>query len=292
VSVSVFRFAPSPNGRLHLGHVYSALLNAQLARDWGGRFLLRIEDIDPLRCKPAFEAGIVEDLRWLGLAWNQPVRRQSEHLADYGAAFDMLRERGLVYPCFCTRGEITRVLTARAGEGGEVPRDPDGAPLYPGTCRHLMPLEVTQRLRSGVPHGWRLDMERSLAAIGEPLSWTCFDPQGGRGPVLAEPSRWGDAVIRRKDVPTSYHLSVVVDDALQGITHVVRGADLETATDLHALLQYLLALSPPAYHHHGLIRDPEGGKLSKSLGSPAIADLREAGVSAAEIRQRLGFPDL
>lgn len=292
MSVPVFRFAPSPNGRLHLGHAYSALLNAQLARNRDGRFLVRIEDIDPVRSKPAFDAAILDDLRWIGLVWEEPVRRQSEHLADYGAAFESLRERGLVYPCFCTRGEIARAAMAGAGEGATVPRDPDGAPLYPGTCRHLAESEVATRLRSGVPHAWRLRMEASLAVIGAPLSWTRFGLEGNIDQVAADPSRWGDAVIRRKDVPTSYHLSVVVDDALQGITHVVRGADLEAATDLHVLLQALLALPSPAYHHHRLIRDPQGGKLSKSLGSPAIAGLREAGMGAAEVKRRLGFLDL
>jgi glutamyl-Q tRNA(Asp) synthetase len=289
VSVPVFRFAPSPNGRLHLGHAYSALLNARLARDWGGRFLLRIEDIDPLRSTPAFREAIVEDLRWLGLVWEEPVRRQSEHLADYGAVFDTLRGRNLVYPCFCTRGEIAR-STPR--DGGATARDPDGGPLYPGTCRRLSRSEVAERLTAGVPHAWRVDMAAALSAIRPPLAWTRFDMEGSTSQVMADPSRWGDAVIRRKEVPTSYHLSVVVDDALQGITHVVRGADLEAATDLHVLLQVLLALPQPAYHHHDLIRDPLGGKLSKSVGSPALAGLREAGVSAAEIKRRLGFPDL
>jgi glutamyl-Q tRNA(Asp) synthetase len=290
VSVPIFRFAPSPNGRLHLGHAYSALLNARLAREWGGRFLLRIEDIDPLRSTAAFRAAILEDLRWLGLVWEEPVRWQSEHLADYGAAFDTLRARHLVYPCFCTRGEIARAVT---GEGdAAAPRDPDGAPLYPGTCRRLPRSEVADRLASGVPHAWRLDMPASLSTIRPPLSWTRFELQRKTCRVMADPSRWGDAVIRRKEVPTSYHLSVVVDDALQGVTHVVRGADLEAATDLHALLQVVLALPQPAYHHHDLIRDREGSKLSKSLGSPALASLREAGVSAAEIKRSLGFLDL
>jgi glutamyl-Q tRNA(Asp) synthetase len=287
---AALRFAPSPNGRLHLGHAYSALLNAQLARSQAGRFLVRIEDIDPLRCKPAFETGILRDLHWLGLVWEEPVRRQSEHFADYGQAFDILRARGLVYPCFCTRSEIARA--AGAGEGSRVPRDPDGAPLYPGTCRHLPEADIATRLGAGAPHTWRLDMSAALAATTAPLCWTRFVPEGESEHTKAEPSRWGDAVIRRKDVPTSYHLSVVVDDALQGITHVVRGADLEAATDLHVLLQALLGVPTPAYHHHVLFREAEGTKLSKSRGSPALADLREAGVTAVEIRRRLGFINL
>jgi glutamyl-Q tRNA(Asp) synthetase len=286
---SAFRFAPSPNGRLHLGHAYSALLNAQLARAQAGRFLVRIEDIDPLRCKPAFETAILRDLHWLGLVWEEPVRRQSDHLADYGRAFEVLRERGLVYPCFCTRGEIARA--AGAGEGSHVPRDPDGAPLYPGTCRHLAEAGIATRLGAGAPHAWRLDMAAALAATAASLCWTRFVPDGGSERRQSRPSRWGDAVIRRKDVPTSYLLSVVVDDALQGITHVVRGADLEAATDLHVLLQALLGVPTPAYHHHALMLEAEGAKLSKSRSSPALADLREAGVTAAEIRSRLGFPD-
>jgi glutamyl-Q tRNA(Asp) synthetase len=289
VTTPAFRFAPSPNGRLHLGHAYSALLNARLASAQAGRFLVRIEDIDPLRCKPAYETAILDDLHWLGLVWEEPVRRQSEHLADYRRAFDILRERGLVYPCFCTRGEIARATGA--GQGRAVPRDPDGAPLYPGTCRHLAKAEVATRLGAGAPHAWRLDMAAALAVVAPPLAWPRFAPDSENGRIGAEPSRWGDAVIRRRDVPTSYHLSVVVDDALQGITHVVRGLDLEPATDLHVLLQGLLGVPTPAYHHHALIREPEGVKLSKSRGSPALADLRAAGVTAAEIRRRLGFPD-
>jgi glutamyl-Q tRNA(Asp) synthetase len=253
----VFRFAPSPNGRLHRGHAYSALLNADLACRSGGRFLLRIEDIDTIRCRPDLERGIMEDLRWLGLAWEEPVRRQSEHFDDYRSAFAALRGRGLAYPCFCSRRQIAEAVAAGEAGEGAWPRDPDGSPLYPRTCRRLTEAEIRARLAAGEPHGWRLAMDRAL--------------------------------IVRKDTPTSYHLSVVVDDALQGVTHVVRGTDLEAATDLHVLLQALLGLPKPLYHHHPLIRDGTGGKLSKSLGSEALADLRSRGVTPAAVRESLGF---
>ncbi len=284
----VFRFAPSPNGRLHLGHAYSALLNADLARRRGGRFLLRIEDIDTTRCRPEFEQGIYADLAWLGLAWERPVRRQSEHFGTYRAAFAPLKGRGLAYPCFCTRTDIARTV-ADLERNGPWPRDPDGAPLYPGTCRDLPPAGAEDRIAGGEPHAWRIDMAAALRKAPGPHRHPGFDPDGGTAPVDAAPARWGDAVIVRKDIPTSYHLSVVVDDALQGVTHVVRGADLEAATDLHVLLQVLLGLPSPLYHHHGLVRDPEGGKLSKSAGSESLEDLRARGATPAAIRRRLGF---
>ncbi|WP_230532843.1 tRNA glutamyl-Q(34) synthetase GluQRS [Microvirga roseola] len=291
VTKPVFRFAPSPNGRLHLGHAYSALLNDDFARRLGGRLLLRIEDIDITRCRPAFEAAIDDDLAWLGLSWEEPVRRQSEHFAEYGAAFARLKGRGVVYPCFCSRKEIADAIShGEAGSGRSWPRDPDGAPLYPGTCRALSAGEAEGRMAEGRPHAWRIDMEAARRLLPGPHSYRRFDREGREETVPADPWRWGDAVIRRKDVPTSYHLSVVLDDALQGVTHVVRGQDLEAATDLHVLLQALLGLPTPLYHHHGLILDPEGDKLAKSRQSEALGDLRERGVTAAEIRQRLGFP--
>ncbi|HEX2556231.1 MAG TPA: tRNA glutamyl-Q(34) synthetase GluQRS [Microvirga sp.] len=284
----VFRFAPSPNGRLHLGHAYSALLNADLARRWGGRLLLRIEDIDVTRCRPAYEAGVYEDLAWLGLAWERPVRRQSEHFDAYRAAFAPLVATGLAYPCFCSRSDIARAVAATEG-AAPWPRDPDGAPRYPGTCRTLPRASAEARIARGEPHAWRLDMAAALLEAPGPHSYRGFDPEGATAPVAADPSRWGDAVLVRKEIPTSYHLSVVVDDALQGITHVVRGTDLEAATDLHVLLQALLGLPTPLYHHHGLVRDPEGDKLSKSAGSQSLADLRGQGIDAGAIRRRLGF---
>jgi glutamyl-Q tRNA(Asp) synthetase len=285
----VFRFAPSPNGQLHLGHAYSALLNADFARRWSGRFLLRIEDIDPTRCRPEFEQGIYDDLSWLGLAWEKPVLRQSEHLADYQAAFGRLRARGLAYPCFCSRRNIAQVVAARTSTGGPWPHDPDGAPLYPGACRVLDAGEAEARIAAGAPHAWRLAVNRALAAAPGYQGYERFDGDGRVHPVQAHPERWGDAVIVRKETPTSYHLSVVVDDARQGITHVVRGKDLEGATDLHVLLQRLLGLSTPLYHHHGLIRDPGGDKLAKSARSESLADLRARGMTAEAVRRRLGF---
>lgn len=290
VTQPVFRFAPSPNGRLHLGHAYSALLNAELAAAWGGRLLLRIEDIDPARSRPEFEAAIREDLAWLGLRWEEPVRRQSEHFATYAAALSGLRKRGLVYPCFCTRGEI-RVAVAKAEKrsGAPWPRDPDGVPLYPGTCRSLPEPEAAARVKSGELHAWRLDSDAAAKVVSGPLAFMAFDPSGREEGRVAAPGRWGDVVLGRKDVPTSYHLSVVLDDALQGVTHVVRGRDLEAATDLHVALQRLLGLPAPRYYHHALIRDATGSKLAKSAGSPALGALRAAGVSAEEVRRRLGF---
>ncbi|MBF9235713.1 tRNA glutamyl-Q(34) synthetase GluQRS [Microvirga alba] len=286
----VFRFAPSPNGRLHLGHAYSALLNADFAQRFGGRFLLRIEDIDLTRCRPEFEAAIYDDLTWLGLNWEKPVRRQSEHFDDYRAAFAKLRERGVVYRCFCSRKDIAEAIACREAETGRPwPRDPDGAALYPGTCKALEPEKAERLALAGRPHTWRIDMTAALALAPGPHVFTRFDRAGGEEACHADPSRWGDTVIIRKDVPTSYHLSVVVDDALQGITHVVRGKDLEAATDLHILLQALLGLPTPRYHHHDLVRDLSGDKLAKSRRSESLLELRAQGIGAAELRRRLGF---
>lgn len=286
----VFRFAPSPNGRLHLGHAYSALLNDVLARRFDGRFLLRIEDIDITRCRPEYERAIYEDLAWLGLEWEKPVRRQSEHFADYQAAFRRLKGRGLVYPCFCSRRHIAdKVEAVEAQSGRAWPRDPDGAPLYPGTCKGLSSEDVERRIGAGEPHAWRIDSAAARELLFGPYTFTRFSLRGDEEIVEADPWRWGDAMIVRKDVPTSYHLSVVVDDALQGVTNVVRGQDLEAATDLHVLLQKLLGLGTPLYHHHGLILDPGGDKLAKSRKSEALFELRARGVTAAEIRQKLGF---
>ncbi|MFY9658341.1 MAG: tRNA glutamyl-Q(34) synthetase GluQRS [Methylocystis sp.] len=276
----VFRFAPSPNGFLHLGHAYSALLNFDLARESAGRFLLRIEDIDLLRAKPEYEAAIYEDLAWLGLDWERPVRRQSEHFADYAAALERLDAMGLLYPCACTRGEIAKA----AGE--DPPRDPDGAPLYPGTCRDKPHGPAREVLRMGGV-ALRLDMAKALALLGaeaEALSWR----EHGEGDLAARPELWGDVVLARKDTPASYHLAVVVDDALQGVTDVVRGADLKPATGLHRLLQRLLGLPAPSYRHHPLLLGAEGEKLAKSRSSKTLRDLRAEGLSAAAIREAIG----
>jgi glutamyl-Q tRNA(Asp) synthetase len=282
----VLRFAPSPNGRLHLGHAFSALLNDRIARQLGGVCRLRIEDIDPVRSKPEFAEAIVADLAWLGLTYPEPIRRQSRHMAAYAAVRDRLAAAGLAYPCFCSRGEI-RATVATAGTTA---RDPDGAPLYPGTCRRRDPDDVRARRQAGEPHTWRLDMARALAAAASqgPFGALAFD-DGGEAWVSYDPAAWGDAVIARRDVPTSYHLSVVRDDAVEGITHVVRGADLAAATGLHVLLQRLLGLPSPRYRHHGLIQDEEGRKLAKSRASTSLAELRAEGVSPGAIRARLGF---
>lgn len=292
MSPPVLRFAPSPNGELHLGHAYSALVNADLAKRLGGRLLLRIEDIDTTRCTPEFEAAIYRDLEWLGIEWEQPVRRQSAHFADYRAALDRLVAQGLVYPAFMSRGEIRAHIAEFEAGGGRWPRDPDGAPLYPALDKRLSEPRRRERIAAGRPFAWRLDMDAAIATAGrliggEPLAWQELDP--GRT-VDAAPERWGDIVMARSDIPTSYHLAVVVDDALQGVTQIVRGEDLYQATAIHRVLQVLLALPAPTYHHHKLITDPTGRKLSKSARSTGLRALREAGVTPREIRRMLALP--
>jgi glutamyl-Q tRNA(Asp) synthetase len=278
MTTPVFRFAPSPNGRLHLGHAASALLNARLAAETGGRFLLRIEDIDVTRCRPEHERAIRDDLAWLGLRWEEPVMRQSERFGVYAQALDALDARDLLYPCFCSRKRIAADSAASA-------RDPDGAPLYAGRCRVLPPDEAARRKAEGEPFALRLRMDATLAAAGEALTWREGLP--GRDPavVAADPARWGDVVLKRKEFPASYHLAVVVDDAEQGVTHVVRGRDLYEATAVHRLLQRLLGLAEPRYLHHALVRDEAGAKLSKSLGARSLADLRAEGMQAADVRR-------
>lgn len=295
----IFRFAPSPNGELHLGHAYSALLNAKMARRRDGRLLLRIEDIDTTRCTPQFEEGIYRDLEWLGVEWDTPVRRQSRHFDDYADALQRLTRDGLVYPAFMSRGEIRGWIAER--DGADWPRDPDGAPHYPPLEKALSPKERARRIESGAPYAWRLDMQQALDAAGAGLAWhelTAGDDAAGVAPVnetkavAASPSRWGDVVLARKETPTSYHLSVVVDDALQGVTHVVRGLDLYEATSVHRLLQRLLGLPAPTYHHHRLILDPDGRKLSKSARDTGLRQLREAGMTPGDIRRLVGFEAL
>ncbi|MBR0874213.1 tRNA glutamyl-Q(34) synthetase GluQRS [Bradyrhizobium tropiciagri] len=285
----VFRFAPSPNGYLHLGHALSALLNFDLARQAGGCLLLRIEDIDATRCRPEFERAIYEDLAWLGIAWETPVRRQSEHFAAYRAAVERLVAQGLVYPSFESRAEIGR-LVAEKEAGGAWPRDPDGAPLYPGTARSLAPAERDRLTAQGLPFALRLDMAAAVARVG-PLRWreAGEGPDGESGDVAARPEAWGDVILARKETPTSYHLSVVIDDALQGVTDVVRGADLFWSTSVHRLLQELLGLPAPAYRHHRLIRDAAGQKLSKSTRATGLRELRAAGATPADIRRLVGL---
>jgi glutamyl-Q tRNA(Asp) synthetase len=280
----VFRFAPSPNGYLHLGHAYSALLNFDSAHRCGGRFLLRIEDIDALRCKPEFEAAIYHDLAWLGIAWEEPVRRQSRHLTDYRAAIEKLSALGLIYPSFESRAEIAK-LVAERGKKAEWPCDPDGAPLYPGSAKRMPPEERTWLLDSGAPYALRLDMAAASALSGD-LTWTEHGegPGGETGVVAARPQAWGDVILARKETPTSYHLSVVLDDALQGVTDVVRGQDLFWSTSVHRLLQHLLGLPQPAYRHHRLVLDDAGQKLSKSTKATALRELRARGATPADVR--------
>jgi glutamyl-Q tRNA(Asp) synthetase len=261
----VSRFAPSPTGRLHLGHAYSAILAHDHAREGGGRFLLRIEDIDPGRARAAFVAAIEEDLAWLGLGWDGEAVRQSRRLTLYAAALERLKAQGLAYPCFCTRSAIAAEIAASA----LAPHGPDG-PLYPGTCRLLPPDERAARMAE--PHAWRLDVAKAAALAG-PLTWPDGDTE-----VRAKPEAFGDVVLARKDAPVSYHLAVTVDDAAQGVTDVVRGRDLFAATNVHRLLQALLALPTPHYHHHALLADAEGNRLAKRHGAPTLASLREAGV--------------
>lgn len=285
----VFRFAPSPNGLLHLGHALSAILNHDLAAACGGRFLLRIEDIDPARSRPEFEEAIYRDLAWLGLDWEKPVRRQSDHLAFYAKSLERLKAMGVLYPGFLSRGEVKARVMAHEAAGGIWPRDPDGAALYPTEERALGRNQALARIAAGQQHAWRLDMDKACALAPAVLDW----PEAGEGPegetglVAARPECWGDVIVSRPDAPASYHLAVVLDDAVQGITDVVRGQDLFHATAVHRLLQSLLGLPVPCYRHHGLVPGPDGRKLSKSNQDTGIAAYREKGVSPSGIRALL-----
>jgi glutamyl-Q tRNA(Asp) synthetase len=284
----IFRFAPSPNGYLHLGHALSALINADMARAANGRLLLRIEDIDLTRCRPEYEAAIYQDLAWLGLAWEAPVRRQSEHFAAYRAALDRLIAMGLVYPSFESRAEIARLVAARERAGAWL-RDPDGMPLYPGTAKALSADERRERM-AREPYALRLDMAAAMARTGT-LDWreTGRGSEGETGRVPAAPAQWGDVVLGRKETPTSYHLAVVIDDALQEVTEVVRGEDLFRATSVHRMLQALLDLPAPTYHHHRLIRDADERKLAKSTRATGLRELRAQGLTPAAIRTLIGL---
>jgi glutamyl-Q tRNA(Asp) synthetase len=285
----VFRFAPSPNGHLHLGHALSALLNFDMAREAGGRLLLRMEDIDATRCRPEYEEAIYKDLEWLGITWEQPVRRQSEHFDDYRAALAKLESWHLTFPSFESRAEIARMVADRDVRE-RWPRDPDGAPIYPGAARQMPAEEREARIAGGEPYAIRLDMEKAMEWAG-PLNWWEMGagPLGEGGYVGAHPADWGDVILSRKETPTSYHLSVVVDDACQGVTHVVRGADLYRSTDVHRLLQALLGLPAPVYCHHKLILDSDGRKLAKSTQSTGLRDLRAGGATPADIRKLVGL---
>ena len=282
----VTRFAPSPTGYLHLGHAFAALFAEQAAREAGGRFLLRIEDTDHTRARLAFEAAIFEDLGWLGLEWEQSVRRQSDHTRDYAQALEALKALDCAYPCFCTRKEIEAEFAASVS----APHGPEG-PIYPGTCRSLHSHERAARIERGERYAWRLDVAKAAARVGAPLSFeeTGAGPHGERGTITAQIDLFGDFVLARKDAPVSYHLAVVVDDALQGITTVTRGNDLFAATAVHRLLQALLDLPVPRYRHHRLICDEHGKRLAKRDQARTLRVLRDQGVTVQEIRTQLGF---
>ena len=273
-SVGITRFAPSPTGYLHLGHAFSALFAARLGT---GRFLLRLEDIDRTRCRPEYAAAILDDLTWLGLRWDGEVRVQSEHFGQYAQVLDGLRERRLIYPCFCSRAEIASSMAA--------PHGPDGAPIYPGTCRHLDRGLAAARIAAGDAHAWRLDMAAALAEVDKIITYH----ELGQGTMVCDPARFGDVVLARKDVPASYHLCVTHDDALQGIDFVTRGIDLQQATDVHRVLQELMGWPEPRYAYHQLMLGADGKRLAKRDRSQTLRELRATGVSTAEIRTMLGF---
>ena len=279
---TVTRFAPSPTGWLHLGHAYAAIFAEQKARQNQGRFLIRLEDIDGTRSRPEYETALFNDLHWLGLTWETPVLRQSDHAADYRQALEELATQDLLYPCFCTRREIQEEI-ARAPQA---PHGPDG-PLYPGTCRHLSPLERQAFIESGQPYALRLDIEKATHRIGHSLQWEDL----GRGLQTANPNIFGDVVLARKDTPASYHLAVVVDDARQGITLVTRGEDLFEATHLHRLLQELLGLPVPSWLHHRLVTDDLGKRLAKRDNARSLRNLREEGWTPEKVHQVLGLQE-
>lgn len=275
----ISRFAPSPTGRLHLGHAYSAILAHDLTRRHGGQFLLRIEDIDTTRCREHFIKGIMDDLSWLGLSWDGAVRRQSEHFPDYKAAIKRLQDMGLLYPCICTRKDIASEIAQAAS----APHGPFGA-LYPGTCKRRSHKAVTAAIAQHRPHALRLDVTKAMDMVsGQPLLF--YDTKGKAH--QARPQELGDVVLARKDSPTSYHLSVTLDDALQGVTHIVRGDDLYHATHIHRLLQALLGLPTPVYQHHPLLTDEKGRRLAKRDGAPDLKSLRENGASPDDIRAEI-----
>jgi glutamyl-Q tRNA(Asp) synthetase len=279
----VTRFAPSPTGRLHLGHAYAAFFAWREAQESGGRFILRIEDIDSARCREEYVAGITEDLSWLGLIWEQPVRRQSEHLDDYRAALDRLRGQGLLYPCFCTRKEIIAEVAAAGYAPHPLAMGTDGV-VYPGTCRNLSVTERAERMAQTEHYCWRLDIVRASHSVGS-LCW--YDHNLGN--VVARPTDYGDVVLARKDTPTAYHLAVTVDDALQNINCVTRGTDLLRATDIHRLLQALLGLPTPDYHHHKLLTDPTGKRFAKRDQAVTLQSLRQQGKTASEVAALAGY---
>lgn len=277
----VLRFAPSPNGNLHLGHAFSALLTNRIAQQLGGRTLLRIEDIDQARCTPELLQQMLDDLDWIGFEFEGEVTKQSDHFDRYRAAAETLKMRELIYPCFCSRKEIRDNADGRT--------DPDGAPIYPGTCKHLSADEVNDKLAKNMPHSYRLDMQKALAQTGTPTWMEMEADLKTIHAINADPMAWGDVILVRKDTPTSYHLSVVLDDAAQHISHVTRGKDLYFATAIHRVLQIVLDLPEPLYHHHDLIRDEAAEKLSKSTKAQSLKELRQQGWSAQQVRAAIGM---
>lgn len=281
----VFRFAPSPNGYLHLGHAYSALLNYDMARAANGRLLLRIEDIDPTRCRPEYEEAIRQDLEWLGILFERPVRRQSEYFSEYRAALEKLEQDGLLFTSYDSRAEIAKLVAA---QGADWPRDPEGTPLYPGGAREMSGAERMRRLEKGDPYALRLDLKAALKHMKAPPHWT-ETGEGEPREIEAHPERWGDVVLGRKETPASYHLACVLDDAMQGVTHIVRGMDLYESTSIHRLLQEILGLPAPVYYHHKLILNAGGKKLAKRDPSTTLRDLRAQGWKVSDVRKRVGL---
>ena len=288
----VFRFAPSPNGRLHLGHAYSALLNQEMARRAGGVVLLRIEDTDLVRCRPELERHLLADLEWLGFQWHGVPQRQSDNLDRYRDVIADIEAEGLAYPAFSSRAQVRRhVLAFEEEHGSPWPRDPDGSPLFPPADRSLPQRERERLVALGEPHAIRLDTGAAAERVGSGLTWeeTGAGPDGETGTIIAEPLAWGDVLLAGRDIPASYNLASVVDDALQGVTHVVRGRDLFWSTSVHRLLQELMGYRPPVYHHHDLILDTDGTKLSKSRNDTSLAQLRAAGASPGDVARMVGL---
>lgn len=281
----VFRFAPSPNGYLHLGHAYSALLNYDMARAANGRLLLRIEDIDPTRCRPEYEEAIRQDMEWLGILFERPVRRQSEYFSEYRAALEKLEQDGLLFTSYESRAEIAKLVAA---QGADWPRDPEGTPLYPGGAREMSGAERMRRLEKGDPYALRLDLKAALKHMNKKLFWNETGESAPRE-IEAHPERWGDVVLGRKETPASYHLACVLDDAMQGVTHIVRGMDLYESTSIHRLLQEILGLPAPVYYHHKLILNAGGKKLAKRDPSTTLRDLRAQGWKVSDVRKRVGL---
>lgn len=288
MTTPVFRFAPSPNGHLHLGHAYSALLNQKMAREAGGKLLLRIEDIDTQRCTPELEAQMLRDLEWIGFEWDETPRRQSDHFEEYAQALQKLADLDLVYPSALSRGEIKKLIKSKKDNGEDWPSDPDGSPLYPGTERDYNNTERLELISSVQDYALRLNINSAQKATLKPLFWT-EKSSGLNERINANPAAWGDIIIARKGLPISYFLCCTYDDGIQNISHVVRGKDLYHSTSIHVLLSEILGFPKPVYHHHDLVLDNDGQKLSKSLKHKSLKELRISGASANEIKDHLEF---